>query len=590
MPNQSEIKKIVNIANGVQPADFVIQNVNILNVITGETRLGNINIDRDTGMILSVHENHLEGIETYDAEGKLTAVPGFIDCHAHIESSMVTPQVFDEAALLSGTTTIFCDPHEIANVMGKQAFSYFTQSSENMVMDMMVGLSPCVPATKVETSGAELYAADLAEFIDHKNVYGVAEFMSIGDVMDQDPSTLEKLERFSNNHIDGHMPAGVTSAMMNAMACCGIRNCHENTDLDHAKEKLENGINVFIREGSVCKDAEILRSLATPFQSPFLGLCTDDRNPVDIAREGHIDHVIRTLLKDPDIDTASVYRIATWSAANHFGMVKGNPKGWAPRGLLAAGHLADIVFLEGDVRECNIHSVYKSGQQVTAQSFDNRVHVEPIGLNSVKLQKEITANDFKIKGSSSTVNGIGLIQDQIVTEYKQLTVPIDQGGTLMADPENDILKVAVLERHGRNGNIGKCFVQGFGIKEGALASSVGHDSHNITVVGACDEDMAIAVRHIEQMGGGKVVVLNGEIVEDLALPIAGLMSDKQDLKEIAQDLIQLEEGVNKLGSNWQDPIMMLSFLPLAVVPDAKITDQGLTRFNPQQGIFSPTLV
>jgi adenine deaminase len=575
-------------AAGFKPADFLIRNANVLNVVTGEVSLCDIAINTRTGMIVSTHDEGLSGVEVLDVAGELYAVPGFIDCHVHVESSMVTPQVFDEAVLPRGTTTAFCDPHEISNVLGAEALRYFIESSEHMVMDLMVGLSSCVPATGLETSGATLDAQALAQFIDHPNVYGVAEFMSIGDVLDHDPAALEKLDRFADRHIDGHMPYGVTTAMMNAMRACGIRNCHENTDLEHAREKLKRGIHVFIREGTVCKDTVTLAPLADGFQTPFLGLCSDDRSPVEIDQEGHIDHIIRTLIAE-GAEPASAYRIASWSAANHFGMAGRNAKGWPPRGLIAADNLADIVLLR-DLETCDIHSVYKAGRLVTPQRFTERKPVANVGYGSIKIEP-LAPRDLRQHGDGTNVPVIGLIKDQVVTTFEQTDVAVADDGELLADPDNDLLYIAVIERHGRsNGNIARGFVRGFGIRRGAMAVSVGHDSHNITVVGATVDDMVCAVNRVIELTGGKVAVRDGEILGELALPVAGLMSDKSNVADTAREQKALLSAVTKLGSHWDDPLMMLGFLPLCVIPDAKITDFGVTRFNPEQGIMKPTLV
>ncbi|MEM7210040.1 MAG: adenine deaminase [Pseudomonadota bacterium] len=584
----SDLKNTINQAAGFTPADFLIKNAKVLNLVNGDIDVTDIAINKSTGMIVSAYETDRDAVEVLDLEGELFAVPGFIDCHVHVESSMVTPQVFDEAALTRGTTTVFCDPHEISNVLGKEALRYFVESSENMLMDMMVGLSSCVPATALETSGATLLAADMAEFIDHPNVYGVSEFMSIGDVLSHDQAALEKLERFADRHIDGHMPYGVTTGMMNALKACGIRNCHENTDLDHAREKMQRGIQVFIREGTVCKDAKTLAALVNEFQSPFLGFCTDDRNPVDIAEEGHIDHVIRTLISE-GADVASVYRISSWSAANHFGIASRNLKRWRPRGLIAADNLADIVLLN-DLETCDIHSVYKSGELVTPESFLSRQPVEAVGFGSMKIGP-ISEGDLHSFGSTENMPVIGLIKDQIVTTYEEMNLPTNDEGQRLADPKNDVLYIAVIERHGRsNGNIARGFVHGFGIREGAMAVSIGHDSHNITVVGASHADMVIAVNRVIALDGGKAAVKNGEVIGELALPIAGLMSEKTDLAETAGEQRALLDAVATLGSHWEDPMMMLGFLPLCVIPDAKITDFGVTRFNPAEGILEPVLV
>ena len=586
--NKDELQTTIDQASGAKPADLLLKNAKVLNVVTGVVELTDIAINTRTGMIVSAFEPDRRGVEEIDLAGELFAVPGFIDCHVHVESSMVTPQVFDEAVLTCGTTTAFCDPHEFCNVLGAEALHYFVASAEHMLMDLLVGLSSCVPATGLETSGAVLDAAALAPFIDHSSVYGVAEFMSIGDVLDHAPVALEKLERFADRHIDGHMPFGVTTAMMTAMKACGIRNCHENTDLEHAREKLKRGLHVFIREGTVCKDARTLADLVNEFQSPFLGFCTDDRNPVDIAEEGHIDHVIRTLIA-AGAEPATVYRIASWSAANHFGLAARNTRGWRPRGVITADNLADIVLLT-DLDTCAIHSVYKAGVRVTPERFARRRAVAPVGYGSVRVEK-ITSADLVLRGDNAGVPVIGLIKDQVVTTYEEATVARGPGGELLADPANDLLYVAVVERHGRsNGNIARGFVRGFGIREGAMAVSVGHDSHNITVVGATLDDMAIAVNRVIALDGGKAVVKNGQLLGELALPLAGLMSDQTSVAAAARDQLDLLAAAARLGSTWQDPLMMLGFLPLCVIPDAKITDFGITRFNPAEGIVKPTLI
>lgn len=585
----ASIKNQINQAAGFVAADFAIKNVNILNVLTGEIERGDIGINRETGKIVSVYDE-CDAAEFFDAKGELFATPGFIDCHLHVESSMVAPQVFEQAVLPHGTTTAFCDPHEMANVLGTPAFDYFLQSSDNMVMDLMVGLSTCVPATQIETSGAEILAADMAPYLSHPNVYGGAEFMSMGDVMAQDDATLEKLDLLAAHHIDGHMPMGTTTTMMNVMASCGIRNCHENTDFDHARDKLKRGIQVFIREGSVCKDAKTLAPLITPFTAPHLGFCTDDRSPLEISEEGHIDHIIRTLIA-AGADMPSVYKIATWSAANHFGM-GGQPTKFIDRkcGTIAPGFAADIVLLN-DLKSCDIHSVLKGGAPVTQERFDARPKVDPIGYKSIKV-KEIASSDFVLRQDTVDHGGIGLITDQLVTNHiKDTGIVLDETGWIAQESlDEGWLPVFVIERHGKNGNIAQSFVKGFDFKEGAMAASIGHDSHNITVVGAARDDVMLAVQRIIDNDGGKSVVRNGQVLGEIALPVAGLMSDKEDLDDIATDLKALKGATAALNSSWQDPIMMLSFLPLAVIPDTKLTDYGLTRFNPAEGIMAPTLV
>jgi adenine deaminase len=485
---------------------------------------------------------------------------------------------FDRCVLPRGTTTAICDPHEISNVLGEPALAYFQKCSENAVMDLLIQLSSCVPATSLETSGAALGAQSLKNFTNHSNTIGLAEFMDIGGVLGLNPSTLEKLVIFQDEHIDGHLPA-IRGYALNAMAACGVRNCHESTDLEQAEEKLRKGIQVLIREGTISKDLKTLVSLVNTRLSPFLGFCTDDRNPLEIAREGHIDHLIRTAIQ-LGADPRDVYRVASWSAAQGFGLHKNTPK-WQARGLIAPGYKADVVLLN-DLRTCDIHSVVKNGQMVTPDLFDRRPRIDPIGYNSIKIRPMI-ADDFAIQATedSSIEDVIGVIKNQLVTEHLRLRLPRNHNQEMQRDLENDVLKMAVIERHGKTGNIAIGFVKGFGFREGAISSSVGHDSHNITVVGATDGDMALAVNRIRENQGGYVVVRNGQVLGQIALPVAGIMSD-QSFEDVSRDLQDLRQASQKIGSSLEDPTTMLAFLSLSVIPALKLTDFGLVRFAPPQ--------
>ncbi len=571
------LKNRIEKATGRQKADLVIKNISILNVVTGETDLGDIAIA--DGTIIGTYDFY-SGITEIDGTG-LTAVPGFIDTHAHIESSMITPFEFDRCVLPRGTTTVICDPHEMSNVLGSEAIKYFQSASEKTVMDMFVQLSSCVPATPLETSGANLDASTLVLYRDHPSAIGLAEFMDIGGVLGLNPDTLEKLSAFSTGHIDGHLP-GISGYALNAMASCGIRNCHESTTLDGAQEKLKKGLNVLIREGTVCKDLETLQPLIQARLSPFLGFCTDDRNPLDIAEQGHIDHLIRTSIAK-GADPADVYRIASWSAAQGFGLHKNTPK-WQARGLIAPGFKADIVILN-DVATCDIHSVIKNGRIVSKRTFDHDTLPPSPGQNSVQI-KQISETDFQttIYSTRDLVDVIEIIPGQVVTGHLKLEASdyfmLDRNGTVITPaPDTDILKISVLERHGKNGNIATGFVKGFGFENGAIASSIGHDSHNITVVGSNDSDMALAVNTIRNNQGGYAIVKDGKVIGQMALPIAGLMSDKP-FEDVRQELEALRHASSQLGSALEDPMMMLAFLPLCVIPSLKITDFGLVRFDP----------
>jgi adenine deaminase len=551
------LERQIDQALGREPADLVVRNARILNVVTGELQSGDIAICGST--IVGTLDKY-SGREEIDAQGRF-AVPGFIDSHVHCESTLVTPGEFDRCVLPHGVTTAICDPHEICNVLGLQGLQYFLDSAQNTAMDLRVQLSSCVPATVLETSGARLSAADLVQHRHHPKVIGLAEFMNVPGVLNKDPGCMKKLAAFQGQHIDGHAPL-LSGQALNAYLSCGIRNCHETTNLAEGREKLSKGMQVLIREGSVSKDLAALAPLIGDFASPFLGLCTDDRNPLDIHEEGHLDYLVRRAIA-LGAPLAAVYRAASWSAARGFGLTD--------RGLIAPGFLADLLLLD-DLDTCAIHTVLRRGQRVSPETFTARTLPEPPGENTIRLQP-VTAETFAVPASGPATAVIGIIPRKILTEHLQARLPY-RDGKRHADPEHDLLKVCVLERHGRNGNIGRGFVKGFGFRQGALASSVGHDSHNICVVGANDEDMAVAVNRLRALGGGFVAVQNGRVLAELALPFAGLMS-LEPFETVRRDLYTLRAAVQAMGSTLSEPFLHLAFLPLPVIPHLKITDFGL---------------
>ncbi|GAA4255775.1 adenine deaminase [Azospirillum formosense] len=554
---RDELKTRIGQALGETKADLVIKNTRFLNVVTGETAAGDIALCGDR--IVGTYESY-DGVEEIDGSG-LTVVPGFIDTHVHCESTCVTPMEFDRCVLPRGTTTAICDPHEICNVLGEKGLRYFLDCAEGTVLDLRVQLSSCVPATELETSGARLEAADLLRHKDHPKVLGLAEFMNFPGVFHKVDGVLDKLAAFDGRHIDGHAPL-LSGRELNAYLSCGIRNCHETTSAPEAMEKLRKGMQVLIRDGSVSKDVHALAPVIQPETSPFLGFCTDDRNPLDIAEEGHMDHLIRSAIR-LGAPLAHVYRAATWSAARGFGLFD--------RGLIAPGQRADLVLLD-DLEECAVNRVIRNGRVVTPEIFAGRPAVSPVGLRSVKLQP-VTAEDFAVPARGSVQSVIGVLPGKIITAHLRLEVPA-KDGRLVADPDRDILKICVFARHGTNQNVGRGFTSGFHIREGALASSVGHDSHNICVVGASDEDMAIAVNRLIELQGGFVAVRNGKVVGELALPLAGLMS-LEPFETVERHLRSLRASVKEMGCPLAEPFLQLAFLPLPVIPHLKITDRGL---------------
>jgi adenine deaminase len=561
---RAALTRRIDQALGRRPADLVIRDARILDVVTGALIPGDVAIAGD--MIVGTCDSY-DGEVVVDGRGA-TVVPGFIDTHVHVESTCVTPFEFDRCALPRGTTTAICDPHEIVNVLGAEGLEYFLDAAGRLVMDLRVQLSSCVPATPLETAGARLLAADLVRYRDHPSVIGLAEFMSFNDIFDHDPAALDKLVAFAGGHIDGHAPL-LSGHRLNAYAACGIHNCHESTGRDEAMEKLRKGFQVLIRDGSACKDVAELAPLLNDVTSPFIAFCTDDRNPLDIAEEGHIDHLIRAAIA-AGAPFHAAYRAATWSAAWGFGL--------RDRGLVAPGYRADLVLLD-DVESCAVRSVIRSGRPVTGESFAASP-APTLGIGSVRLEA-VSAGDFRVPAGGPSGPVIGVIPGKVLTDHLTLALPW-RDNCREADPDRDVLKVCVLARHGINRNIGRGFVRGFGFKRGALASSVGHDSHNVIVVGADDGDMAAAVNRLIEIQGGFVALCDGKVVAELALPIAGLISDRP-FEEVGEGLRRLRRGVAAMGCTLAEPFLQLAFLPLPVIPHLKITDLGMIdvdRFQP----------
>jgi adenine deaminase len=550
---------MIRAGQGLEPADLVLRDIGLLDVITGAVTRTDIAIVADR--IVGTHHRY-EGKTIIDGSGRV-AVPGFIDTHLHIESSLVTPLEFDRCVLPHGVTTVLCDPHEIANVLGAEGIRYFLDCAERTIMDVRVNLSSCVPATPFETAGAQLEIGDLLPFRSHPKVVGLAEMMNFPGVLSGDPGILAKLVAFQDGHIDGHAPL-LLGEKLNGYLAAGIRTDHEATSTAEAREKLARGMAILIREGSVSKDLLALAEILDENTSSFVALCTDDRNPLDIAEEGHLDSSIRRLIA-LGRPLHHVYRAASHSAARIFGL--------RDRGLLAPGWRADIAILES-LEDCRVSDVIAAGRLVTPDLFATRADVAPVGLTSVKA-KPVAADAFVTapRPGQNRVPVIGVRPGLILTFREEATLAVTEDG-LQPDIEADVIKVAVIERHGKNGNIGRSFVTGFGLKRGAIASSVGHDSHNITVVGAGDADMALAVNRLIEMGGGFAVADQGRITAELALPLAGLMSLKS-FEEVSHDLHHLRDAARDLGCVLPEPFLQVAFLALPVIPHLKMTDRGL---------------
>lgn len=557
----SDLTRIITQAKGDAPADLVLRGGQVFDVITGMMIDGDVAISGDT--IVGVGETY-EAKEVIDITGKIV-VPGFIDTHLHIESSLVTPYEFDRCVGPHGVTTAICDPHEIANVIGVPGIEYFLEVATHTLMDIRVQLSSCVPSTEMETSGARIDAPDLIPLMDHPGVIGLAEFMNYPGVIYRDPSAMAKLEAFHGRHIDGHAPM-LSGRDLNAYIAAGIRTEHEATTAKEALEKLRKGMRILIREGSVSKDLHALVPILNDHTSAYCCFCTDDRNPLDIAEQGHLDYMIRTAI-GLGVSPLAAYRAASLSAAEAFGL--------KDRGHIAPGKRADIVVID-TLENCNVDFVMSAGQMMDDAGFSGRKIVPPVGRNSVNAPR-VTGAAFRTTGNREDTDVIGIIEGKIITDHLHEVIPIRDGDKL-PDISRDLIKIAVIERHGKNGNIATGFVKGFGLKSGSIASTVCHDHHNIAVVGANYDDMAMAANRLGEIEGGFVVVEGGKILAELALPIAGLMS-LEPYETVRNELVELRAAARKLGVTLEEPFLQLAFLALPVIPNLKITDRGLVDVN-----------
>jgi adenine deaminase len=542
---------------GAVPADLVLKGGHVFDLITGDLVQTDVAICGDT--IVGVFGSY-QGRREIDVSGKVL-VPGFIDTHLHVESSLVTPHEFDRCVTPRGVTTAICDPHEIANVCGITGIRYFLECASQLVLDLRVQLSSCVPSTHMETTGARLVAADLVPFMDHPKVIGLAEFMNYPGVLMKDPECLEKLQAFQGRHIDGHAPL-LRGNDLNGYISAGIRTEHEATSYEEGLEKLRKGMRVLIREGSVSKDLHALAGLLTERFSPYLCLCTDDRNPLDIGEHGHLDYMIRTAIQ-LGAPSLAVYRAASLSAAEAFGL--------KDRGLIAPGKRADIVVIDS-LEGCHASLVLAGGVVADDAAFAARGTVEPVARHSVKSAR-IEAGQFRTGGNRVETPVIGILPGKIITEHLTFDIA-PQDGDKRPDLSRDLVKIAVIERHGVNGNRATGFVQGFGLARGAIGSTVCHDHHNIAVVGADYGDMAVAANRLVEIEGGFVVVEGGRVLAELPLPVAGLMS-LRSFEEVREELVKLRAAARSLGVVLEEPFLQLAFLALPVIPHLKITDFGM---------------
>jgi adenine deaminase len=544
MTTPTELARRIRQARGLEPADLVVKGGRILNVADGTLEQGDVAVTGDT--IVGAYEAY-EGRQIIDAHG-LVVAPGFVDTHVHVESSLVSPLEFERLVLPRGTTTAVCDPHEIANVLGLDGIRYMLDASRDLTLSLLVNLSACVPSSPLETSGADLSADDLASLRDAPGVLGLAEVMSFPTVLGAEPGILAKLAAFQGRQIDGHAPL-LSGRDLSAYAAAGIRTEHEATLLDEAREKLKKGMAILMREGSVAKNVATLAPLLTEATAARIAFCTDDRNPAEILAEGHVDHAVRTAIA-AGAPPMAAYRAASLSAAEVMGL--------RDRGLVAPGYRADLLLIE-NLEAVTVERVICGGELFRAGA--GRVETTGVGRGSVK-RREVTPADVTLSADGPAPT-IGLRAGSLLTDR------------LERDPADaDVMTLAVLERHGKNGNIGLGRVTGFGPLTGALGFSVGHDSHNLSVLGRDPRDLAVAANRLIALDGGAVAVRDGAVVAELALPIAGLMSDRP-YEEVVERLEALKQAVGAMGGTLDEPLLQLAFLPLVVIPHLKLSDRGL---------------
>lgn len=553
---------LVDVAAGRAKAQTVFKNINLVNVFTGEIYKTDV----------AVHDGYIAGIGEYSGaaefnmEGKYLA-PGFIDGHVHIESSMVTPGEFARAVAARGTTAIIADPHEIANVKGIDGIKYMLEGTENLPIDVYIMLPSCVPATPFENSGSVLKAEDLMELINHPRILGLGELMDFANVINNEKSIMNKiaLAKDAKKFIDGHDPI-LSGKDLSAYIAAGVRTEHECTNAEGAKERLRLGMYVMLREGSAARNVIDLIPALNESSITRCLFCTDDRQPEDILAEGHIDNNIRLAIQN-GIDPVKAIQMATLNAARCY-----NLEG---TGAIAPGYKADMVVLN-DLKDLEIYQVYKEGKLIAQEGkalFKIKAINDSKMRNSVNI-KPMTEDCFSITTEEQGLRVIGLQPYSLFTKDLWRIVYMEKG-KYVTDEGKTLLKIAVIERHNATGNIGLGLVEGLELKNGAIASTVAHDSHNIVVIGDSDSDMRTAAEHLKEIGGGMAIASEGRIIRSLPLPIGGLMSDLP-LEQLQEHLEDMLEVTYKMGvSRNYDPFMTLAFLALPVIPELKVTDLGL---------------
>lgn len=561
---KAELKKLIEVAAGRRKADLVVKNCKVANVFSGKIVEGDV----------AISDKWIAGVGQYEGEqeidaGGMYAAPCYIDSHIHIESSYVSPEELGKLLVPHGTSTIIADPHEIVNVCGIKGLDYMMEAAKNTALDIQYMLPSSVPSTPFENAGAVINAPEMEEPILRERILGLGEFMNSVGVINCDDGVLDKLmvAKKAGKLIDGHAPA-TFGKDLNAYSSARILADHECSTVEEMQDRIDNGMYVLLRQGSACHNLRTLLKGVTTENSRRCLLCSDDRQPKTILEEGHLDNHLKICVEE-GIDAITAIRMATLNAAECFGL--------QDKGAIAPGYCADIVLLK-DLVDFEAGQVILGGE-VVAKDGVYLKEEEKYSIDSVKgsiVLKDFSADKFKMHLKSNHVNVIQILPGGVVTGKTTTTVQLDEQGEFIYNPDEDIVKVAVVERHHGTGNVACAFLKGYGIKEGAVAISIAHDSHNIIVAGTSDAEMEAAVLHLKDQEGGIVLVKDLKVIESMPMPIAGLMSEKSG-EWVKDKLTAIHDAARKeLGIYGEvDPVMTLCFMSLPVIPDLKLTDEGL---------------
>lgn len=553
MKNETLKKKLIDVAAGRDKAELVFKNVKYLNVFT----------NRFVTADVAITSGYVAGIGDYNGENEIDCtgrylVPGFIDSHIHLESSIVSPKTFSRVVSAHGTTAVVTDPHEITNVLGADGIEYMLKATENLPIDVFFVIPSCVPASPFDENGAVINHLDTEKYMDNPRVLGLAEMMNFPGTVGGDGEIIKMILSAENSGkvTDGHAP-GLGGKSLNAYAAAGVMSDHECTTAEEALEKLSLGQYIMIRQGTAGRNLEALVPLLNGDTYTRCLFATDDKHPGELSENGHIDYIIKKAILS-GVKPEIAYKVASFNAAQYFKLPQ--------RGAIAPGYIADMVLLD-DIQNVEISAVYKNGKMPELTVKENSDVDSALNARARRTMNTAKITEKSIGITKSSEKVIGLINGQIVTT--------DEGEAESIDIQNDILKVCVVERHKNTGHIGRCYIKGYGLKSGAVATSIAHDSHNIIAVGTNDSDIVTAVNTIIDMGGGMVVVNNGSVVESLPLEIAGLMTDA-DIDYVNGKIDSLKQAAYSLGVNKNiDPFMTLSFVSLPVIPHIKLTTLGV---------------